>query len=95
MLALKSLGGWIEGGWGGGKALIFRTPPNSQSAPARAQVRHWRHEQLRLPDTSIDGQMLRKSRVRSDPAVHVALPLAAAAVALAAAALPLVATVDQ
>ena len=78
-----------------GTARLDTLVPHSQSAPARAQVQDWRHEQLRLPDTSIDGQMLRKSRVRSDPAVHVALPLAAAAVALAAAALPLVATVDQ
>ena len=57
-------GAWVEGGWGGGKALILRPPShNSQSAPARAQVRHWhccgRHEQLRLPTTGIVGRMLR------------------------------------
>ena len=57
----------------GGKALILRS--HSQSAPARAQVRHWRqgrHEHLRLPDTAdtVVGQpvdqLLGRSRVRSD-----------------------------
>jgi len=80
-------GAWVEGGWGGGKALILRTPPpDSQSAPARAQVLHGRHEQLRLPTTGIGGQLpgdggsdqlrLRHrramARVRSDHAVPAA-----------------------
>ena len=80
-------GAWVEGGWGGGKALILRTPPpDSQSAPARAQVLHGRHEQLRLLTTGIGGQLpgdggsdqlrLRHrramARVRSDHAVPAA-----------------------
>eukprot|EP00964_Phaeocystis_antarctica_P145160 scaffold111155_cov30-Phaeocystis_antarctica.AAC.2 len=54
--------GGLRVGLGGreGAARLDPLVPHSQSAPARAQVQHWWHEQLRLPDTSRPEQLLQQ-----------------------------------